>query len=179
MDNIEDDREYLPCCDSQGLYLGEAKRQWDAISKKFMIPSGSVLKDIPSADPGIGKVWVWDGCEWKSKTDNSGIYYRTDNKQEVIINHPLADTTGLTKIKPPDDIKFSVWENDNWTEDKAVKKEYDNKIIEQKLLEIDQKRIRPLSKIVNPDIKEKDKKIALDEIRALELQENELRSQIL
>ena len=76
-------------------------------------------------------------------------------------------------------VKAEWLKNYIWIENVITQKEIDidnNNIIKQKLIELDQQRIRPLAEISNLDIKDKD--FALKKIQGIEKQAQELRDQL-
>ena len=135
--------------DSKGLFSGMVDRQYDQLDKCWLMPAGATDKE-PFFETGF--VPVWNGEFWKLEKDNSGAWYNTDNKQQVILN-PLDDTTGLTKLVPPEG--FYKWSGKQWIKDDDAQKIHDNDTIHQELDDIDRQRVRPLAEINNPDIVDK------------------------
>jgi hypothetical protein len=158
--------------DNQGLYNGEVDRQYDELDQCWLMPA-SATETIPIEQEG--KVNVWNGSIWELKDDNRGIYYNTINAMRVVINNPLDEIIGLTKIVPSEET-FPLWDGEKWIEDIEKKKTHDNNIIKAELAKIDQERVRPLSEINNPDII--DKSYALAKIQSLEAQAVILRAQL-
>lgn len=157
--------------DNQGLFQGPVERQYIEYEKRWGIPANATDKIPPEES---GKVAVWNGKDWELKPDNRGLYYKTDNGKQTIINDPLSDISGLTKLVPSDE-SFPLWDGKKWKLDVKAKNEFDNNIIKQKLIEIDVKLIRPLAEINNPDI---DSKEALKILKALEKEKQILRKQL-
>lgn len=156
--------------DRNGIYTEPVERQWDTLENRWLLP-GNSLGEIPPEEEG--KVAVAENGKWILKDDNRGIYYNTENAQEILVNNPLEDISKLTKIKPEGIVK---WDGSAWIEDTVTINKIEASKIKVQLAEIDVKRIRPLAEIGNKKIS--DKTIAENKLDELEIEAVALRLEL-
>ncbi len=97
--------------DDLGMFTGLVDCQWDNVTKAWLPPAKSTLKEPPAFIPN--KVALFDGIDWTSEPDNRGVYYNTQTKEKIIISTPsFLDISNLTKLEPPE--RYYDWTGIAW-----------------------------------------------------------------
>ena len=92
-----------------GLYSGEHNCQPDPIQGGWLYPNNyTVIKPVKF----VNKVPKWTGSDWIQVDDNRGVWYNTTDGSEILITEIESSTTGLTKLKRPNE--DYTWNGTSW-----------------------------------------------------------------